>query len=108
MRVEDASWPACDLVNASFSLPFCAPGRFDEVWARIVDSLGPGGRFAGQLFGVHDTWAGSGIVTLRRERVGELLRPFEVERLDEVERDGTLPRGRRKHWHVFHVVARKR
>ncbi len=107
-RVEDASWPQCDLVNASFSLPFCAPGRFDEVWARIVDSLGPGGRFAGQLFGVRDTWAGSGIVTVTAERVGELLRPFDVELLDEVERDGTLPNGRRKHWHVFHVVARKR
>ena len=32
-------------------------GRFDEVWARIVDSLRPGGRFCGQLFGERDEWA---------------------------------------------------
>jgi membrane dipeptidase len=108
VRVEDARWPQCDLVNASFSLPFCAPSRFDEVWARIVDSLRPGGRFAGQLFGDRDQWAGTGITTVTAERVAELLRPFEVESLEEAERDGTLPSGKQKHWHVFHVVARKR
>jgi microsomal dipeptidase-like Zn-dependent dipeptidase len=107
-RVEDATWPACDLVNASFSLPFCAPSRFDEVWARIVDSLRPGGRFSGQLFGDRDEWAGTGITTVTADRVAELLRPFAVESLEEAERDGTLPGGRAKHWHVFHVVARKR
>ena len=25
-RFEDARWPTCDLVNASFALPFCPPG----------------------------------------------------------------------------------
>ena len=60
-RFEDATWPACDLVNASFSLPFGAPYRFEEVWRRIVDSLRPGGRFCGQLFGDRDEWAGAGI-----------------------------------------------
>ena len=38
-RFEDAEWPACDLVNASFSLPFCPPESFAGLWRRIVDSL---------------------------------------------------------------------
>jgi membrane dipeptidase len=105
---EEARWPACELVNASFSLPFCPPEHFDEVWQRIVDSLRPGGRFAGQLFGNRDEWSGSGITVHTRARVGELLAPFEVERLDEVDEEGSTILGKRKHWHLFHIVARKR
>ena len=41
-RFEDATWPACDLVNASFALPFARPEAFDALWTRIVDSLRPG------------------------------------------------------------------
>jgi len=50
-----ASWPDADLVNASFSLPFCQPSFFPVVWDRIVRS----GLvvFAGQLFGDRDEWA---------------------------------------------------
>jgi membrane dipeptidase len=107
-RFEDAELPACDLVNSSFALPFCEPEHFDEVWRRIVAALPPGGRFAGQLFGERDDWAGTGVTTLTRERVRELLAPFEVERLDEIDADGKTAVGAEKHWHLFHVVARKR
>jgi hypothetical protein len=27
---------------------------------------------------------------------------------DEEEADGVTPRGNPKHWHIFHIVARKR
>jgi membrane dipeptidase len=104
----DVSWPACDLVNASYSLPFCPPGEFETLWRRIVDSLRPGGRFCGQLFGVHDEWAGTGLVVLTRAEVERLLEPFEVERLDEVDEEGSTAVGTWKHWHLFHIVARKR
>jgi membrane dipeptidase len=107
VRFEDADWPACELVNASFALPFCPPQRFPHVWRRIVDSLPPGGRFCGQLFGDHDDWAGSGVVVHTREELGELLAPFEVELLDEFDQDGRTGVGTRKHWHVYHLVARK-
>src|SRR5439155_900865 len=50
-RFEEADWPPCELVNASFALPFCAPEAFPAVWERIVTSLRPGGRFSGQPFG---------------------------------------------------------
>jgi membrane dipeptidase len=108
VRFEDARWPECDLVNASFALPFCPPGRFAELWSRIVESIRPGGRFSGQLFGDRDEWAGSGITVQSRAELEELLRPFEVERLDEVEEDGATLLGTPKHWHLYHIVARKR
>lgn len=108
-RMEDAEWPACDLFNASFSLPFVDPARFDEVWARIVDSIKPGGRFAGQLFGERDTWAALPDRSHQtRARVEELLSAFEVEHFQEEERDGGDCLNNPKHWHVFHVVAQKR
>ena len=105
---EDAAWPACDLVNASFALPFCAPDKFADLWRRIVDSLGPGGRFAGQIFGPDDEWAGPGLTILGRAEVEECLAEFDIERIDEINRPGKDALGRGKHWHVFHIVARKR
>jgi membrane dipeptidase len=106
-RFEDAEWPPCDLVNASFALPFCRAAAFPAVWAKIAASLRPGGRFCGQLFGDHDDWAGSGVVVQTRDELADLLIPFEVERLDEVDEDGSTAVGTRKHWHVYHLVARR-
>ena len=31
-RFEDARWPFADLVNSSFSLPFCPPSAFEATW----------------------------------------------------------------------------
>ena len=67
----------------------------------------PGGRFCGQLFGEHDDWAGSGVVVHTRAELDALLAPFEVERLDVFDDEGTTVVGTRKHWHLYHVVARK-
>lgn len=107
-RFEDAEWPAADLVNSSFALPLCAPEQFDAVWARIVGSLKPGGRFAGQLYGPRDSWFGrKELVFVDRDRLDELLAGLDVEMLDEEEDDSTTPRGETKHWHIFHIVARK-
>lgn len=108
--MEDAVWPQAQLVNSSFALPFCPPERFGGVWRRIVDSLPPDGRFCGQLFGDRDEWsAGRADITFHtRGELERLLEPFVLERLSEVEEDGTTALGETKHWHVFHVVARKR
>jgi tellurite methyltransferase len=109
VRFENARWPKVDLVNASFALPLCPPDRFLEVWARIERSLKPGGRFSGQLFGERDDWRGeTGITHHDRAAVERLLTGFEVEMLEEEETDTATPYGKPKHWHLFHVVARKR
>jgi len=106
---ENAMLPSCDLVNASWSLPFCPPEVFDIVWERIVASVRPGGRFSGQLFGERDEWATEEDMTFQtREEAEALLAGFELERFDELEEDGKTALGNPKHWHVFNIVARKR
>jgi SAM-dependent methyltransferase len=107
-RFEDATWPAADLVNASFALPLCPPALFPALWRRIAASLRPGGRFAGQLFGERDGWAGNpGMTHLDRAAALHLLEGFAVELFEEEETDALTPRGRKKHWHLFHIVARR-
>ncbi len=106
---ETAKLPAADLVNASFCLPFCHPDAFPAFWGRIAAALGPGGRFAGHFFGPRDGWAGDPSLThIPEEELRALLAPFDLERFDEEEDDAETPRGVMKHWHIFHVVARKR
>ena len=107
-RFEDATWPNADLVNASFSLPFCAPESFDAVWRHVAGSIRAGGRFSGQLFGDRDEWAGTREMTFHRRAQAEaLFGDFELEQFDEVEVDGKTALDRPKHWHVFHVIARR-
>jgi SAM-dependent methyltransferase len=108
-RLEYATWPECDLVNSSYALPFVPPPAFAAVWARIVDSLRPGGRFSGQLFGDRDEWRTDPKLTFHtRADLARLFATFDLEELDEVEEDGHTATGAAKHWHLFHVVARKR
>ena len=100
--------PRARLVNASFSLPFCRPEAFGRLWEEIAGAVEPGGRFAGQFFGERDGWAGLADRSHhRREEVLWLLREFEVEELKEEERDGKDAQENPKHWHVFHVVAKR-
>ena len=107
-RFEDATWPETDLVNSSFALPLCPPEAFPGLWQRIVASLRPGGRFAGQLYGDRDSWAGRpGMTFFTRGQAEALLAPLAVELFGEEEDDGVTPRGSAKHWHIFHIVARK-
>lgn len=105
---EDVELPRALLINASFSLPFCPPERFGELWARITTALDPGGRFAGQLLGERDGWAKrEGITSFDRDAARTLLEDLEVERFVEEEVDSATATGHPKHWHLFHVIARK-
>jgi SAM-dependent methyltransferase len=108
-KFEEANWPTVDLVNASFSLPLCAPEDFNGLWQKIARSLLPSGRFAGQLYGDRDDWAKKAGVTVFNEAAGRrLFDSFEIELFEEEETDTVTPRGKAKHWHIFHIVARKR
>jgi hypothetical protein len=98
-----------DLVNASFALPFCDPDHFPALWSWIAATLRTGGRFSGQFFGDRDEWQcvrPKSHVT--RSHLHSLLNAYEIEHLDEVEKDGSDAMGGVKHHHVFHVVARRR
>ena len=103
------SLPTADLVNASFCLPFCQPADFPALWGTIVAAIRPGGRFAGQFFGERDEWAAIPDRTHHtRAQVDRLFADFLLESLQEEDRDSKTATGEPKHWHVFHVVARKR
>jgi hypothetical protein len=108
-RFEDTALPLCDLVNASFALPFCAPLHLPALWARFVAAIRSGGRFAGQFFGDRDSWASRSDRTHHtHDEVVTLLAGFDIEMLRIEERDDPPDVREPKHWHLFHVVARKR
>jgi len=109
-RLEEVPLPlGMQLVNSSFAMPLCEPERFHELWTRIREELPAGGRFSGQWYGPRDSWAGRpGITFLERNQAMALLAGLEIEMFEEEEADSVTPRGNPKHWHIFHIVARKR
>ncbi len=97
-----------DLMLACFSLPFCEPEHFARLWNEITNSIRRGGRFAGQFFGVRDSWAVNTAMTFHtEEQVRAMLERFEVESFHEQDEDGHAASGP-KHWHLFSVVAKRR
>jgi SAM-dependent methyltransferase len=97
---------AYDLVVAGFCLFFLTRPELTEFWPRLVASIRPGGLFAGQFLGERDDWARDYTAQTRGE-LDAMLAPFEALHLEEAERDGKTSLGTPKHWHVFHVVARR-
>ncbi|MEI7873867.1 MAG: class I SAM-dependent methyltransferase [Alphaproteobacteria bacterium] len=108
-RLEEVPIPLGTLlVNSSFAMPLCEPQAFHDLWARIREGLPSGGRFSGQWYGPRDSWADRpGITFLHREEALAMLEGLELEMFEEEESDGVTPRGKSKHWHIFHIVARK-
>jgi SAM-dependent methyltransferase len=108
-RLEEVPLPTdVQLVNSSFAMPLCEPAKFHALWQRIRDALPSGGRFSGQWYGPRDTWFGRpGMAFVSREEATEMLKGLDIEMFDEEESDGVTPRGNSKHWHIFHIVARK-
>ncbi len=99
-----------DLINASFSLPFCDPQDFPECWKNIIDHLAIGGRFSGQFFGDQDEWVSNSpeMTFLTEEQIKNLFKDnFEIEYI-EVQK-GLIPTSQspNKNWHLVHIVAKK-
>ncbi|MDX1993018.1 MAG: class I SAM-dependent methyltransferase [bacterium] len=108
MAFESLVIPQADLINASFSLPFCKPESFDGLWATMLQALRPGGRFAGNFFGVRDQWANSPAMTFHSQaQVRTMLDSLETEFFEEIEQEGPTACRGSKHWHLFSVVARR-
>lgn len=97
-----------DIASAMFALPFTEPAHFEKVFAQVKDSLRKDGIFCGQFFGKNDEWADNPKMSFHtKEQVEKLLRDMEIISLNEVEEDGTIANGTPKHWHIFHVIAKK-
>ena len=108
-RFEHVTLPTgVHLINSSFAMPLCGAGDFHRLWRDIRASLLSDGRFSGQWYGERDSWVGRpGITFVTRQEAQDLLAGLDVEMLEEEEHDGVTPRGNPKHWHIFHIVARK-
>jgi tellurite methyltransferase len=110
-RFEDFAFPreAYDLVNAEFTLPFIGPDKFAPVFAGLLDSVTRGGIFTGQLFGPKDSWNNpqSGMSFHARTDIDRLLRGFDIVALEEEDHPGQTKLGEAKHWHIFHLIARR-
>ena len=106
-KFEEVALPSTDLIHASYSIPFCHPDHFPALWEKIANALNPSGRFAGQFFGVHDTWANNQDMTFHTEtQVRAMIEKFETEFFHEQDEDGQAASGP-KHWHVFTVIVKK-
>jgi SAM-dependent methyltransferase len=108
-RFEDTDFPEADLVNSSFALPLVPPQDFPDLWNRILMALRSGGRISCQLFGDRDSWVGDPTITFfTRSGIDALLNPLDVEYFREEDDDSNTPRhGNPKHWHLYHIVARR-
>ncbi|MEZ4861081.1 MAG: class I SAM-dependent methyltransferase [Caldilineaceae bacterium] len=105
---EDLTLPSADLIYAGYSLPFCRPTHFTALWEQIVGALRSGGRFAGQIFGNRDDWAGNPHMTFHTATAArQLFSDFTFEHFSEIDEDGRAVSGP-KHWHYFDVIACKK
>lgn len=100
--------PAAALIHSSYALPYAEPEAFALLWTAIRDALLPGGWFGAHLFGVNDAGFADGEVAtyLTRSEALGLLDGWEVVQFEEEDAVGPSFVGPR-HWHVFHVIARR-
>ncbi|HEV7702311.1 MAG TPA: class I SAM-dependent methyltransferase [Candidatus Paceibacterota bacterium] len=98
-----------DIATAMYALPFTDSTHFDAVFAKIKSSLKTGGIFCGQFFGERDEWSvNPKMIFHTKQQVENLLKDLEIISFKEEEKDDTTAKGDMKHWHVFHVIARKK
>jgi tellurite methyltransferase len=115
MHFEELTLPKADCIIANFSLPFCNPKQFNDMWSKIVKQIKIGGIFSGIFFGNRDEWASEFAMERTfhtKEEVMNLFDQFEIINLKELEYEGKCC-GRNgkafpKHWHYFQVVSRRK
>lgn len=106
---EDFAFETYDLINAQFALPFLPQRHFHEVFDRVKQAVRPGGIFVGQFFGIHDQWntPDHDMTFLTREQVEAALEGLDLIELNEEDMDGHVADGSPKHWHTYHIMARR-
>lgn len=105
---EEMELPPAELIWSGYSLSFCPPAHFDEVWAKILGALKPGGRIACDIFGVRHAWSSNADMTfLTANQARESLEGLEVESFVEQDEEGMTAFQGLQHWHAFKIIARK-
>lgn len=115
MNFEELTLPKAECMIANFSLPFCNPLWFNDMWSKLVKKIREGGIFSGIFFGNRDEWVSefSKERTFHtKEEVKKLFDKFHIISLKEIEYDGKCcgkdGKPSPKHWHYFQVVARRK
>ena len=104
----DIKWQPSELINATFSLPFCPRDKFASLWHDIRKSLITDGIFCGQLFGKNDEWKDNAeLIFHSREEIKLLTQGFEIIQFIEIEKEAPSIESPTKHWHFFHLVLKK-
>ena len=103
---EDVELPKTKLLTAFFSIPFCNPNNFDELWTKIYNSIEDNGYFVGQLFGDRDAWnVVESINTFSIDKVNEYLKNYNIIKLEEIE---YVRESDNKKWHFYDIIAQKK
>ncbi len=103
---EDVELPRTNLLTAFFSIPFCNPNNFDELWNKIYNSIEDDGYFVGQLFGDRDAWnVVDSINTFPIDKVKDYLKKYRIIKLEEVE---YVRESDNKKWHFYDIIAQKK
>lgn len=103
---EDVELPKTKLLTAFFSIPFCNPNNFDELWTKIYNSIEDNGYFVGQLFGDRDAWnVVESINTFSINKVKEYLKNYNIIKLEEIE---YVRESDNKKWHFYDIIAQKK
>lgn len=103
---EDVELPKTKLLTAFFSIPFCNPNNFDELWTKIYNSIEDNGYFVGQLFGDRDAWnVVESINTFSIDKVKEYLKNYNIIKLEEIE---YVRESDNKKWHFYDIIAQKK
>ena len=103
---EDVELPKTKLLTAFFSIPFCNPNNFDELWNKIYNSIEDNGYFVGQLFGDRDAWnIVDSINTFPIDKVKDYLKKYRIIKLEEVE---YVRESDNKKWHFYDIIAQKK
>ena len=103
---EDVELPRTNLLTAFFSIPFCNPNNFDELWNKIYNSIEDNGYFVGQLFGDRDAWnVVDSINTFPIDKVRDYLKKYRIIKLEEVE---YVRESDNKKWHFYDIIAQKK
>ncbi len=102
---ENIQLESTDVVIAFFSIPFCNPKHFDELWDKIYDAINENGYFVGQLFGDRDGWKDNELInTFTIKEVEAYLKRYKVLKLDEIE---YVRESDNKKWHFYNIIAKK-
>lgn len=103
---EDVELPKTKLLTAFFSISFCNPNNFDELWTKIYNSIEDNGYFVGQLFGDRDAWnVVESINTFSIDKVKEYLKNYNIIKLEEIE---YVRESDNKKWHFYDIMAQKK